>query len=688
MSDAAPSRDELYDTGSRLLAAGLKPLTWHPQAKDGSWAKIPDLGRDEKKGWAFHAAADNDELIALVDYHDQHWHGTGGIGVLLGAPSSALVLEADPRNGGAESFARLSRDAGWDPNRAITNREHVCWRSGRGDGGGGFLFARQSDEARTLRTLAARYPGVDVLDEGRFQALPPSLHPDSLMRYAWRVWPGPELLPQMPPHGLVNLAKSLSDEARVHWQAATGSTELPAIIGQGERDTLLTSFAGSMRRRGASEEEIIQMLGVMNARCSPPHSSDDIRRIARSVAKYAPGEDPALDQKLVAWAASQAQKDEEQASLIPSLAEMMQSPEGVQALKRAVLSERARIEIRAAKAAQEFKPPPFEAVQPLDVRLSYPRQEVPHLIEPMWRARHRIVLAALYKTGKSLLAANAVGSLATGTPFLGFAPVKVPPRTVAWWNLEMDGNDADDYLAGCVPPGEARSRVRMAALREHPVPFLRSDPAMRLAIETISGCKTWVIDTWTRLCAWNGVDVSDNAGSSELASAIDQLCAAAGVEDLMILSHMPKSARAESTAESPLGAQALAGWADCLWLYWVNNQGERFLRAEGRGVSVDEFRVEIASQDPGDKRLTAIAGGRHEAEDEDAVNKVLAALRASAMAGNTGVGANSLVTLTHLGRQKVQVAVKYLLNNGQVVNVGTTTKPDLRLAGPASAVNP
>lgn len=64
--------------------------------------------------------------------------------------------------------------------------------------------------------------------------------------------------------------------------------QLPTVIGSGERNKLLTSMAGTMRRRGATEEEILAALEAMNRRCSPPLESDELQTISRSVARYAP----------------------------------------------------------------------------------------------------------------------------------------------------------------------------------------------------------------------------------------------------------------------------------------------------------------------------------------------------------------------------------------------------------------
>jgi hypothetical protein len=77
---------------------------------------------------------------------------------------------------------------------------------------------------------------------------------------------------------------------------------LPAIIREGERDKWLASFAGSMRRYGASADAIFEALDIENEkRCRPPKSEKSLWRIARSIARYpssATPEEVSRDKKL------------------------------------------------------------------------------------------------------------------------------------------------------------------------------------------------------------------------------------------------------------------------------------------------------------------------------------------------------------------------------------------------------
>lgn len=69
--------------------------------------------------------------------------------------------------------------------------------------------------------------------------------------------------------------------------------KMPEVIPEGERESVLVSLAGSMRRRGASAGAILAALTEENTtRCMPPLADEDLQRIAGSVGRYAPEETP------------------------------------------------------------------------------------------------------------------------------------------------------------------------------------------------------------------------------------------------------------------------------------------------------------------------------------------------------------------------------------------------------------
>jgi hypothetical protein len=73
-------------------------------------------------------------------------------------------------------------------------------------------------------------------------------------------------------------------------ERAGGSTA--TRIASGSRNAELTRLAGTMRRRGAAEASIAAALTAENReRCDPPLDDAEVRRIARSVARYEPEPD-------------------------------------------------------------------------------------------------------------------------------------------------------------------------------------------------------------------------------------------------------------------------------------------------------------------------------------------------------------------------------------------------------------
>lgn len=119
---------------------------------------------------------------------------------------------------------------------------------------------------------------LDILGNGGYVVAPPSLHPETGRRYQWVSKTSLERFPEI-------LIEKLKEKDKSHQSAAP----LPAKIGEGERDNLLTSLAGSMRRRGASESAILAALREENeTRVDPPLPDADLKRIAKSIARKDP----------------------------------------------------------------------------------------------------------------------------------------------------------------------------------------------------------------------------------------------------------------------------------------------------------------------------------------------------------------------------------------------------------------
>jgi hypothetical protein len=297
--------------------------------------------------------------------------------------------------------------------------------------------------------------------------------------------------------------------------------------------------------------------------------------------------------------------------------------------------------------------------------LRLPRRPQRYLIEPLWGVAHNLSIEALYKTGKTTLTGSVLASLADGTPFLGFAPAYPPAGPVAVWNCEMDREEFDDlYVAPFV---RDHTRVAPGHLRHKAMPIMTSRPARKTTVAWLRwhGATTWVIDTWTRLCAWNGTDPADNAGVAKLAACLDEIKGEAGVSALAVTSHMPHAAKTDRVYERGFGAQAFSGWVDVMWRYTRNDAGERFLSADGRKTGLDEFQVLMSP----DGSLYAQAGDRRSlaAEAEAAGIPVTEMMLAAHVQRNPGqTQTQILAALSGLGRNAVRKALAAAVADGSI----------------------
>lgn len=151
-----------------------------------------------------------------------------------------------------------------------------------GGGGAHLFFVHRAGLKNMIGELGE---GLDLKTTGGYVVLPPSMHASG-RRYCWEGASRPDETPVAPfPEWLLTLATT---------SKATGNGKGPVApiknkIPHGRQHTTLVSFGGSMRRRGAGEEEIYAALSAMNRlRCEKPGTETDIRKIAKSLCKYAP----------------------------------------------------------------------------------------------------------------------------------------------------------------------------------------------------------------------------------------------------------------------------------------------------------------------------------------------------------------------------------------------------------------
>jgi putative DNA primase/helicase len=190
------------------------------------------------------------------------------IGVPSGTASGFIVIDVDPRHGGNEPLIELEKEYGALPPTL----------EAKTGGGGRHLFFVYRD-LNVRNSAGVLGPGIDVRGEGGYVILPPSPHPSGT-DYEWvNGGQSPEHLP-------------LSWEALLTKpDAAAGASVTGNKILAGQRNQTLTSLAGAMRRKNASEESILKALLAENeSRCNPPLLEREIQTIARSISSYEPAE--------------------------------------------------------------------------------------------------------------------------------------------------------------------------------------------------------------------------------------------------------------------------------------------------------------------------------------------------------------------------------------------------------------
>jgi putative DNA primase/helicase len=144
-----------------------------------------------------------------------------------------------------------------------------------------FYLRYPGDRTIGNRTRVDGLP-IDVRGDGGYIVAPPSVHPSGAV-YQWERPPNDYPLADATPEILdwIAPAKSRNGQTRK-------APPVPDTIAEGQRDSTLASLAGSMRRRGLREPEILDALRAANRRCVPPLDEAELGRIAGSVSRYAP----------------------------------------------------------------------------------------------------------------------------------------------------------------------------------------------------------------------------------------------------------------------------------------------------------------------------------------------------------------------------------------------------------------
>ncbi len=206
----------------------------------------------------------------------QEWH-YANIAMPTGAASGLLAVDIDPRNGGDKALAELKAEHGRLPDTA----EQIT-------GGGGRHIIFRHPGIPVPKALA---PGIDLKGDGGYIVVPLSIHPNG-RPYRWDGPKGRNALlspAEMPSWLRERIAAAGHGGTRSKPVAEIAEKWIP-----GNRNNLLTSLAGKIRRCGLSPQAIEAALLVENSQRCPPLSDDEVTSIARSVGRYEPPPNKAL----------------------------------------------------------------------------------------------------------------------------------------------------------------------------------------------------------------------------------------------------------------------------------------------------------------------------------------------------------------------------------------------------------
>lgn len=262
---------EVLEMALKYAEIGIPVMPLHGIKEDGSCTCKKGNSCSSKgkhpifSGWQELATTDQE---VIKKWWSQYPHAN--IGIPTGEKSGWLVLDIDTKYQGDESLEVLEMlyDDLPPTVTAIT-----------GSGGRHLIFKYPRD--LHIPNKVSFKQGLDTRSDGGLIVATPSLHVSG-NTYSWLEGYSPfDREPAGAPAWLLEL---MQEEKKQKLIGAFDST-----IGEGSRNTYLTSFAGSLRRKGMEEAELLEALIKQNEeKCNPPLPFTELKSIANSICKYPP----------------------------------------------------------------------------------------------------------------------------------------------------------------------------------------------------------------------------------------------------------------------------------------------------------------------------------------------------------------------------------------------------------------
>lgn len=257
--------------------------------------------------------------------------------------------------------------------------------------------------------------------------------------------------------------------------------------------------------------------------------------------------------------------------------------------------------------------------------------------EPSWRvhgllpAGGRMLLTAIRKTGKTTTVGNLARSVLTGEAFLDRFEVRALTGSVVVLSYEMPERMLAHWWADIGVPTERCTVVNLRGRRN-----LLADEAGRAELVQVlrgAGAELLIVDTFAR--AFTGKSQNDAAEVARWLAELDEVAEAAGIAEVVVTAH------AGWEGERTRGSTALEDWPEVVVTLTRAEDGQRFLRAMGRDVEVEEDALDYDEHTrtlrlAGTGSRRTVRAGHHLDELVEALVQVVK--------DNPGIGTNAIQT--------------------------------------------
>jgi hypothetical protein len=527
------------------------------------------------------------------------------------------LLDVDPRNGGDATRTGLIEAGMWPTVYGVAETP---------SGGTHEFVAPLGTGSRDAVRDGLDVKGGTPEGTGRgFAFIAPTVRASKVtgevVAYRWTVEPDLDALAE----GGDDSGQALAEMVRQAKGRPTGRGALSTVVDgdrtwphqgpipDGKRYPALRSYAGSLRRRDVHLDEALVLLRPRWEDCAqPPHARfpmpwEDAEALLRDIyGRYAPDTVPAA----VETGTTILANDERPVTLTDELAANPRLREVVVDFQN---RQRAREIVALLEERKHPKPPPDAGT--LAELLARP-ETARWRIDGLLPASGRLLLSAQRKTGKTTAVGNLARSLLTGEPFLGrFEVTKLDGRVVVL-NYEVTGETFARWMDDIGVPDDRLYVVNLRGRRN-----LLADEEGRAELVSMVRAQegqVLVVDPFGR--AYTGKSQNDTAEVTPWLGRLDEVAQQAGVTELIVTAH------AGWDGERTRGSSGLEDWPDSIVTMTRDpDTDQRFLRAEGRDVLLEEDRLDY---DPPTRRLTMSgAGNRKQVRATEHIEQLASVVR-------------------------------------------------------------